>query len=130
MTAGYQNVGSNEGDQVQDALETLVTEGARRMLESALEEEVSAFLGRDRYQKSSDFRGYRNGFHRSREITVGLNPVQVKVPRVSQVPAEVSKDGFTSQIVRRYERVRVRRSMGNLRFEGNKKGTSSSLVRR
>jgi transposase-like protein len=105
MTAGYQNVGSNEGDQVQDALETLVTEGARRMLESALEEEVSAFLGRDRYQKSSDFRGYRNGFHRSREITVGLNPVQVKVPRVSQVPAEVSKDGFTSQIVRRYERV-------------------------
>ena len=36
---------------------------------------------------------------------MGLNPVQVKVPRVSQVPAEVSTDGFTSQIVHRYERV-------------------------
>ena len=94
-----------EIDQVHDALEELVTEGARRMLESALEEEVSAYLGRDRYQRSSEFRGYRNGYHRSREITVGLNPVQVKVPRVSHVPAEASADRFTSQIVRRYERV-------------------------
>ncbi len=55
MTAGYQNVGSNEGDQVQDALETLVTEGARRMLESALEEEVSAFLGRAGIRRAAIF---------------------------------------------------------------------------
>ena len=105
MTAGYQSVDGDEADQVHDALEALVTEGARKMLESALEEEVSAFLGRDRYQHSEEFRGYRNGYHRSREITVGLNPVQVKAPRVSHVPAEVSKDGFSSQIVHRYERV-------------------------
>ncbi|MCH7800340.1 MAG: IS256 family transposase [Chloroflexi bacterium] len=109
MSEGYQSVDSNEVDnevdQVRDALEALVSEGARRMLESALEEEVSTFLGRDRYQRGSEFRGYRNGYHRSREITVGLNPVQVKVPRVSQVPTEVSTDGFSSQIVHRYERV-------------------------
>ncbi len=103
MSQGYQRVDGNETGQVHDALEALVTEGARRMLESALEEEVSAFLGRDRYQRSSEFRGHRNGYHRSREITVGLNPVQVKVPRVSHVPTEAS--GFTSQIVHRYERV-------------------------
>ena len=109
MSEGYQSVDSNEVDnevdQVRDALEALVTEGARRMLESALEEEVTTFLSRDRYQRVSEFRGYRNGYHRSREITVGLNPIQVKVPRVSQVPTEVSGDGFTSQIVHRYERV-------------------------
>ena len=79
MSEGYQSVDSNEVDnevdQVRDALEALVSEGARRMLESALEEEVSTFLGRDRYQHGSEFRGYSNGYHRSREITVGLNPV-------------------------------------------------------
>ena len=79
MSEGYQSVDSNEVDtevnQVRDALEALVSEGARRMLESAMEEEVSAFLGRDRYQRGSEFRGYRNGYHHSREITVGLNPL-------------------------------------------------------
>ena len=53
MSEGYQSVDSNEVDnevdQVRDALEALVTEGARRMLESALEEEVTTFLSRDRY---------------------------------------------------------------------------------
>ena len=105
MPEGYQGVDNNEVGQVRDVLEALVTEGARRMLESALEEEVRSFLGRDRYQRRNEFRGYRNRYHRSREITVGLNPVRVKVPRVSEVPTEVSTDGFTSQIVHRYERL-------------------------
>jgi hypothetical protein len=50
MSEGYQSVDSNEVDnevdQVRDALEALVSEGARRMLESALEEEMSTFLGK------------------------------------------------------------------------------------
>jgi len=46
MPEGYQSVDNNEVGQVRDALESLVTEGARRMLESALEEEVRSFLGR------------------------------------------------------------------------------------
>ena len=41
------------------------------MLAAALEEEVSGFLGRDRYERGEEFRGYRNGYHRSRELTVG-----------------------------------------------------------
>ena len=80
MSEGYQSVDNNEVGQVRDALEALVTEGARRILESALEEEVSAFLGRDHYQRGNEFRGYGNGYHRSREITVGLKLVRVKVP--------------------------------------------------
>ena len=74
------------------------------MLAAALEEEISAFLGRERYERSDEFRGYRNGYHRSREVTVGVSAVEVKVPRVSDVPTEVSEDGYSSQIVRRYER--------------------------
>jgi transposase-like protein len=74
------------------------------MLTAALEEEVDTFLGRGRYQRSQPFRGYRNGYHPTREVTVGLGAVAVQVPRVAQVPPEVAPQGFQSQIVRRYER--------------------------
>ena len=89
---------------IEDTLEAKVREGARLMLAAALEEEVSTFLGRDRYERSDEFRGYRNGYHRSRALTVGVSAVEVKVPRVSDVPEEVSADGYRSKIVKRYER--------------------------
>lgn len=57
-----------------------------------------------RYERSGEFRGYRNGYHRSREVTVGVSTVEVTVPRVSDVPAAVSEDGYSSQIVRKCER--------------------------
>ncbi len=74
------------------------------MLAAALEEEVNAFLGRHRYGRSPQFRGYRNGYHPPRELTVGLGPVEVRVPRVAQVPREIAPEGFRSQVVRRYQR--------------------------
>ena len=99
-------VHQNEKDAsvVGETLEEMVREGARRMLAAALEEEVSTFLGRDRYERGEEFRGYRNGYHPSRELTVGVLAVEVKAPRVSDVPAEVSPAGFESKIVKRYER--------------------------
>ena len=102
MKEVYQN--EEDGNVVGDTLEDMVREGARRMPATALEEEVSGFLGRDRYERSVEFRGYRNGYHRSREVTVGLSAVEVKAPRVSDVPTEVSPDGYKSRIVKRYER--------------------------
>ena len=46
MKKKYHRVtGSDEVNEVQDALEIYVREGARRMLAAALEEEVSAYLG-------------------------------------------------------------------------------------
>jgi len=84
---------------VEDTLEEIVREGARRMLAAGLENEVSKFLGRERYERGGEFRGYRNGYHPSRELTVGVSAVEVKVPRVSDVPAEVSANGFESKIV-------------------------------
>ena len=89
---------------IEDTLDSKVREGARLMLAAALDEEVNAFLGRDRYERSDKFRGYRNGYHRSRELTVGVSAVEVKVPRVSDVPEEVSPGGYRSKLVKRYER--------------------------
>ena len=102
MKEVYQN--EVDEDVVGNTLEDMVREGARRMLAVALEEEVSAFLCRGRYERGEEFRGYRNGYHPSRELTVGVAAVEVKVPRVSDVPADVSPDGFGSKIVKRYER--------------------------
>ena len=63
MVTSYQKK-RREGrsDEVQDALEACVQEGARKMLVAALEEEVACFLERLRYQRSKQFRGYRNGY--------------------------------------------------------------------
>ena len=102
MVEVYQREGDE--DVVGDTLEEMVREGARRMLAAALEEEVSGFLGRERYERGEEFRGYGNGCHPSRELTVEVSAVDVKVPRMSDVPAEVSSGGFESKIVRRYER--------------------------
>jgi len=85
-------------------LERLVREGAQRLLAAALEHEVQTFLGRQRYERGQPFRGYRNGHHAKRELTVGVGKVAVRVPRVSDVPVEVAADGFRSQLVGKYQR--------------------------
>jgi transposase-like protein len=88
-------------------LEELVREGAQRLLAAALEAEVAAFLGRRRYERGQPFRGYRNGYHAERELTVGVGKVRVQVPRVRDVPAETSRAGFQSQLVGKYQRASV-----------------------
>jgi putative transposase len=93
-----------EGPGVCDSLEAYVREGARRMLAAALEEEVTAFLGRGRYERGKPYRGYRNGHHPARELTVGVGAVAVRAPRVADVPPEVAPEGFQSQVVHRYQR--------------------------
>jgi putative transposase len=112
VARGYQTTEpAGEAQPLDTTLESIVREGARRMLAAALEAEVTAFLGRDRYERSQaagkPFRGYRNGHLPGRELTVGVNAVEVRVPRVArvaQVPSEIAPGGFQSQVVRRYER--------------------------
>src|SRR5712691_4590600 len=82
----------------------VVREGARKMLQDALEAEVDDFLGRRRYQRTDERRGYRNGHLPERTIGVGMGAVEVSLPRVSDVPPAVSPDGFHSEIVSRYQR--------------------------
>ena len=45
---------------VRDQVEELARAGARQMLLAALDDEVNAYLQRDRYQRQTEFRGYRN----------------------------------------------------------------------
>lgn len=87
-----------------DVLERVVREGAERILAEALKLEVSDFLQRLSYERASEFRGYRNGHLPSRTIGTGMGAVTVKVPRVSDVPKDVTPDGYHSEIVVRYER--------------------------
>ena len=49
------------GGEGADVLEELARRGAQEMLRRALEEEVEAFLGRGRHERTETFRGYRNG---------------------------------------------------------------------
>lgn len=100
------------------------------MLADALEEEVNTFLGRQRYERGKAFRGYRNGYHPPREVTVGLGPVKVRVPRVAKVPSDVAP-GFDSQIVRRYQRASqtTQRLFARLYLEGLATGDFEPVFR-
>src|SRR3989337_1858350 len=90
--------------EVGEALEELVKRGAQEMLRRALEEEVDAFLGRGRHERSGRFRGYRNGHAPERSVGSGLGTVVVKAPRVRDVPPEVAPEGYHSAILPRYQR--------------------------
>lgn len=132
MATSYQRKSSEEQrKEVRDALEAYVQEGARQMLVAVLEEEVSAFLGRHRYERGKAFRGYRNGYLPPREVTVGLGPVEVEVPRVAQVPPDVASQGFQSQIVRRYQRASqaTQRLFSRLYLEGLATGDFEPVFR-
>ena len=70
-----------------DPLEFLAREGARLLLMVALEEEVTGFLGRGRYERGAK-RGYRNG-HRERRVSCGAGEMTIPVPRGGKDRGEV-----------------------------------------
>lgn len=114
-----------------DVLEMIVREGARKMLQSALEKEVDDFLGRRRYERTTEQRGNRNGHLPKRTIGVGMGAVEVSLPRVSDVPKDVSPSGFQSEIVSSYQR-RSRtqaRLMVRLYLEGLASGDFEPIFR-
>ncbi|MBA3601993.1 MAG: IS256 family transposase [Acidobacteria bacterium] len=82
-------------------LERLARNAAQRIIQEALEMEVSEFLERGKYQKTlrEDFRGYRNGHHKQRTIATSFGSLEVKVPRVSD-----STEKFQSNLVKKYRR--------------------------
>lgn len=80
-------------------LDTIAREGARRMLVSALEAEVTEFLGRQRYERKELSPGYRNGYGKARRVTLGTGTVAVRAPRVRE-----SAEPFASQVLPAYQR--------------------------
>jgi putative transposase len=104
------NGGASQFDQhvpgeVAGDLDLIAREGARQMLVAVLEAEVTEFLGRQRYERAASDGceagrgGYRNGYGKSRRVTLGTGTVAIQVPRVRQTSAP-----FASQVLPAYQR--------------------------
>jgi transposase-like protein len=69
------------------------------MLVLALEAEVTEFLGRQRYERKEVSPGYRNGYGKARQVTVGAGTVELRAPRVRE-----TAEPFASQVLPAYQR--------------------------
>ena len=66
-----------------DPLGEAARRGAQLILQRALEEEVSDFLGRERYERSRDgaLRGYRNGYE-PKKVHLAEGTIELQVPQI------------------------------------------------
>lgn len=88
-------------------LEQVAREGARKMLQLALENEVGEFI--QRYSNLTDDNGkkvvIKNGYMPAREIVTGMGPLEIKQPRIDDRNLKgYSGERFTSNILPRYLR--------------------------
>jgi putative transposase len=83
--------------QEQDPVEMIGRLGARLILQQVLEDEVSEFLDRGRYERSEETVPHRNGYQ-PRTIKTTSGPVELERPRVR----DASKLGFESRLLGRY----------------------------
>lgn len=88
---------------VHDALTEVLREGAQRLLASAIEAEIDAFLERFQSEKTAEGvnRMVRNGRLPSRTIQTGIGDIEVSVPRVRDRENQVR---FRSSILPPYLR--------------------------
>lgn len=94
-------------DDGRSPLDALVREGARKMLQAALETEVQCFL--DEHAARRDDQGrrmvVRNGHLPSRDVVTGAGPLDVRQPRVrDKSPDPEQRVRFTSAILPPYLR--------------------------
>jgi len=84
------------------SLSDVVRSGAQLMLQYAVEQEMSAFLGRAYYRHDPDAtvtHGRRNGYEPHTVLT-GEGPIEVQVPQARDLPE--GRDGFRSKILAAY----------------------------
>jgi putative transposase len=81
----------------QDPVETIGRLGARLILQQALEDEVTEFLGRRRYERAEETVSHRNGYE-PRTVRTTSGRVDLERPRVR----DASKLGFESRILGRH----------------------------
>ncbi len=90
-------------EESKSALELIIREGACRMLQAAVENEITEYI--ERFKDERDLRDrrlvVRNGSLPEREIVTGIGPLRVKQPRIYD-----KREGkaFTSNILPRYMR--------------------------
>lgn len=89
-------------------LEQIAREGAKKMLQVALENEVDEFLEKHSHIKDEDGKqaAVRNGYMPERSITTGLGPLEIKQPRIDDRMLKNTTDheGFSSDILPKYLR--------------------------
>jgi len=88
-------------------LEDIVREGARKMLQAALEAEIEEHLARfqGRVDEEGKHQVVRNGFQPERTILTGVGPIAVKRPRVDdRVLDTTDEERFTSKILPKFMR--------------------------
>jgi putative transposase len=78
----------------EDPVEEIARAGARLVLQVALENEVTEFLGRERYERDGKPVAYRNGYEERKVVTTS-GPVEVERPRIR----EAEKLGFESRVL-------------------------------
>jgi putative transposase len=83
--------------QERDPVETIGRLGARLILQQALEDEVSEFLGRGRYERTGESVSHRNGYE-PRKVRTTSGTVELERPRVR----DASKLGFESRLLGRH----------------------------
>ena len=79
-----------------DPIETVGRLGARLILQQALEDEVTEFLGRGRYERAEETVSHRNG-HEPRTVKTTSGSMDLERPRVR----DASKLGFESRVLGR-----------------------------
>jgi transposase-like protein len=90
-------------EESKSVLEMIIREGACRMLQAAIENEITEYI--ERFKDERDLRDrhlvVRNGSLPEREIVTGIGPLRVKQPRIYD-----KREGkaFTSNILPRYMR--------------------------
>ena len=109
MTEDTSIVALRQPGAVDDPLTEIAREGARRMLASALEAEVEAFLDRHADERLSDGRRrvVRHGHGPERAIQTGIGALEVRRPKVRDRAAGMDADErvrFTSSILPRWAR--------------------------
>lgn len=77
-----------------DPIEAIGRLGARLILQQALEDELSEFLGRERYERRGEPVSHRNGYERV-TVKTTAGPLELSRPRVRNASAL----GFASEIV-------------------------------
>src|SRR5215213_4688996 len=80
--------------QEQDPVEVIGRLGARLILQQALEDEVTEFLGRARYERAEEAVSHRNGYE-PRKVQTTSGTVELERPRVR----DASRLGFESRLL-------------------------------
>ena len=87
-------------------LEALAREGARKLLQQALENEVAEYIEAHAAKRDENGRrlAVRNGTMPERNILTGLGPLAIRQPRVDDRKLKEQEERFSSQVLPRYLR--------------------------